>query len=597
MNPVLQINNLHISIETEQGMLHAVRGVDFEVHSKEIVGILGESGAGKSMTMKAVKGLLPSKAQINTGEMIFKGTSLLSDDTTKITHIRANEIACIPQNPTTAINPIITVGKQMNDVLLAKKNPAKKYTKKELKEECIQMLNHVGIDQPELRYHQYPFELSGGMCQRVVIAMALLGNPQLVICDEPTTSLDVTSQAKIIQLLMDLQKELGFAMIFISHNLAVLAKMCSRVYVMYSGIIVEEGDLQCIYKNAKHPYTIALFDALPMLDKKYKLRAIPGNAPSLINVKDMDQFADRNPYALEIDYKKEPPMFEVSSTHRVRSWLMHPLAKNLDFTPEKELVSRIIPHISDEIILELHNVSKYFQNRYGKTTAVKDVGFTVRKGEIFALVGESGSGKTTIGKMITGIHKPDKGEIYYKNNLLISHKKIKRNSEIQMVFQDANASLDPRMTVRELITEGLVIQKRYPKEEIEEKVKACLKEVSLSENILDRYPFEISGGQRQRVEIARALIVNPECLIADEPVSDLDASIQADIINLFDQIRRERKISIIFITHDISLIQYLADRVGVLYKGVLVELADKNDIFQNPTHEYTKCLFDSAPNM
>lgn len=334
-----------------------------------------------------------------------------------------------------------------------------------------------------------------------------------------------------------------------------------------------------------------------MLDKKYKLRAIPGSAPSLIDVKDMDQFAERNPYALEIDYKKEPPLFQIAPNHKVRSWLVHPMARELKLETPRDLIQRQAAPVPDEIILIVNGVSKQFSNRFGATVGANNVSFSVRKGEIFALVGESGSGKTTLGKMISGIHKPDDGEIYYRDMLLSSLKNVRRNTDIQMIFQDANASLDPRMTVGELVAEGLVIQHRCSKQEIGKKVRACLREVALDENIIDRYPFEISGGQRQRVQIVRALIVDPHCLIADEPVSDPDASMQADVINLFDQIRRDRGISIIFITHDISIVQYLADRVGVLCKGRLVELADKNEIFRNPMHAYTKSLFTSVPSL
>lgn len=646
MMPILEIKNLHISIDTRQGRLQAVRGVDMAVMPGEIVGILGESGAGKSMTMRAITGLLPAGAGIDEGDIFFNGRSILGATEQEMMCIRGTEIACVTQNPTTSINPIITIGKQMTDALIAKKKAAKlaakaqvrafekkhhikllrlsldnakrqltqveasadgidealetyhkKYTKAELKAECLRMLERVGIDHPRLRYGQYPFELSGGMNQRVIIAMALFGNPKLVICDEPTTALDVTSQAKIIQLISDLQKELHFALIFISHNLAVIGKLCNRVYVMYAGVVVEEGGVRTVYNQAQHPYTKALFDALPVLDKPYRLRPIPGTAPSLIHVRDRDQFADRNPYALEIDYKKEPPLFQTAPNHKVRSWLAHPLAKELRLEIPRELIRRQVTPLSDEVILKVCNVSKDFTNRAGNTVAAKDVSLDIHKGEIFALVGESGSGKTTLGKMIAGIHKPDAGEIRYRGAMISSPKKVDRNTDIQMIFQDANASLNPRMTVGELVAEGLVLRRRYSKREIDQRVRACLREVALDEQIMDRYPFEISGGQRQRVEIARALIVNPQCLIADEPVSDLDASVQAGIINLFDQIRRDRGIAVLFITHDISIVQYLADRVGVLYKGRLVELADKDEIFRHPTHAYTKCLFASAPSL
>ena len=452
------------------------------------------------------------------------------------------------------------------------------------------------------RYHQYPFELSGGMKQRVAIAVALSGRPKIVIFDEPTTALDVTVQAQILTLIKKLQQERKFSIIFISHNLAVISKIADRVMVMYAGKTLEEGSIDEVYHYAVHPYTKALFRSLPSLDKKGKLLSIPGSAPTLLTVQDIDQFAPRNEQALEIDFKKEPPMFELNENHRARTWLCHSLAPTLQ---ESVIQTENRPECKKgEVCLQVENLEKTFSTRYGETRALRSLSLNLRAGEILCMVGESGSGKTTLGKVIAGLVRQDGGRVLLNGKVLsettprgkVQYDYTER-TKIQMIFQDSLSSLDPRMTVAEIVAEGLEISKKYDKEEIVKKTLAAMQAVGLESYLAERYPTALSGGQRQRVEIARALAVEPSVLIADEPVSDLDASVQASVVNLFDELRTKRDLGILFITHDLSVARYISDRIAVLYCGRLVELGDVDDVFNNPLHSYTKTLLASVPSL
>ena len=658
MNNLLSVKNLKANIELKEGVLHAVRGIDIEINDNDSLGIVGESGSGKSMSMRAIMGLLPENASFS-GEINFNGIDLTKLKEKGWELIRGNQIAAVNQNPSSNLNPIIKIGKQMYDAILARKKNKKKYAKKELlrlqkeynikifKEsfesidsqvneldipiddrhylqrrihnlldifredisksaimsKAINLLKDVGIDHPEARMSQYPFELSGGMKQRIVIAIALSGDPALVIFDEPTTSLDVTIQAQILTLIKKLQEKKKFSLIFISHNLAVVSKICKRVMVMYAGITLETGSTEQVFNHPTHPYTKALLKAIPSLDNDKRLYSIPGYSPNLIDVEDIDQFAYRNEHPLEIDFKKEPPLFEIEQGHYARTWLAHEYAPKIVESEDniEEGISRVN---NPEVVLQIHNISKTFYNKYGESKACREINLTLHKGEILAVVGESGSGKTTLGKILTGLVKQDHGEVLLENSIL-SKVNVKnkyeydysRITDVQMIFQDSSEALNPRMTIGECILEGLELSKKYSKEDAINKVRELIKEVDLDESILSRYPYMISGGQRQRVQIARALAVSPKVLIADEPVSDLDVSIQANVLHLFDKLRRENDISIIFISHDLSVVKYIADHVAVLYCGRLVEYGSNDDIFLKPLHKYTRSLLSSVPSI
>ena len=660
MKRILQVKDLRVNIKVHEGTLQAVRGLDFEIYEGESLGIVGESGSGKSMAMKAILGLLPENA-IAQGEVLYQGRDdLLKMKQRRWDLIRGNEIGIVTQNPSSNLSPIIKVGKQMMDAIYAraknKKAAAKRFlkqtqkqlgielfkmeldailehidrldysieykrqlkheitqlrsiyntdiSKKALKSRAISLLRQVGIDDPESRFDQYPFELSGGMNQRIVIAIVLSGNPSLLIFDEPTTSLDVTIQAQIIALIKKLQIELGFALIFISHNLAVISKIAKKVLVMYAGKAVEFGSVEDIYKNAKHPYTKALLKAVPDLKSNRKRYAIKGISPTIFADVDMDLFAYRNEHPMAIDFKKEPPLFKVKEGHYARTWLWHEFAPEAYPEDPYDDLSPIRRSAHDEVLLEMHHLGKTFPGKNEDVIALKDVSLTLHKGEILCIVGESGSGKTTLARALTGLVKLDQGTIILEGKELGSASKNKkyqydysRLGSLGMIFQDSMSSLDSRMTIGGSIQEGLVLSSSYQKEEIQQKTLALLSMVDLDTSILNRYPYMVSGGQRQRAQIARALALSPKVLIADEPVSDLDVSIQANIIHLFDKVRNEMGISIIFITHDLSVVRYLADKVAVFYQGRVVEYGDQEDIFLNPLHPYTKRLLNSVPTL
>lgn len=643
MKPILEVRNLTINIEVEEGTLHAVRGVDFDLFENDSLGIVGESGSGKSMTMKAIVKLLPENASLN-GKISFENIDISTYNDKAMAYIRGNQIAIINQNPSNNLNPIIKIGRLMFDAILARKqylrSLAKHHlktisksigvnlfknqcpeqyrsneslmksieiyktpiSKKAIKEEILASLLEVGIEHPEKVYDQYPFELSGGMQQRVIIAIALSGHPKIVICDEPTTALDVSTQAQIINLIKNLQEKKKFSLIFISHNLAVISQIAKRVMVMYAGKILEYGAITQVFNNPVHPYTKALFKALPSITSNKKLYAIPGSTPSLINVKDMDQFAYRNHEPLEIDFKKEPPLFMVEEGHYARTWLLHEYASQIKETeiPEED---KEPSQFGENIVLEMKNITKSFLTKHGTTEALKNIDLKLYGKEILCVVGASGSGKTTLAKIIMGLVKQDYGEVLSNGETLTKvndrkyHYDLNKRKEIQMIFQDSSSALNPRMTIYESIAEGLELQKKYSKEEIKNKVRNLIKEVELDETVLDRYPYMISGGQRQRVQIARALAVSPSILIADEPVSDLDVSVQANIIHLFERLKNERDISIIFIAHDLSVVKYIADHVAVFSDGRLIEYGTNEEIFANPTHEYTKALLKAVPKI
>ena len=658
MSKLLEVKDLKIEIEVKEGTLHPVRGIDFSLASNETLGIVGESGSGKSLSMKAIMGMLPFNSTCS-GSIIYKGQELVNLKEDKWLLIRGHEIAYVNQNPSSNLNPIIKVGKQMQDAILPRLQLRHKYAKKYLnaesktlginllklsdneifnyldnlymdeseleefkkkiinnrniyfediskesiKNRCIALLRDVGVDQPESRLEQYPFELSGGMKQRIVIAIALSGTPSLVIFDEPTTSLDVTIQAQILMLIKKIQQEKHFSLIFISHNLAVISKICKRVIVMYAGKFLESGSIEQVFNKPVHPYTKALLKAIPSLDKQSRLYSIPGTSVNLIDVEDIDQFAYRNESPLEIDFKKEPPLFEVEKGHFARTWLAHEYAPKVKEVKDKE-VDGIERVNNNQVVLEVRNLSKTFYNKYGESKACREINLSLHQGEILAVVGESGSGKTTLAKILTGLLKQDKGEVILEDKVLSGVSKngkyqydYSRITDVQMIFQDSSEALNPRMTVGECILEGIELSKKYSKEEAIEKVRELLKEVDLDESILSRYPYMISGGQRQRVQIARALAVSPKVLIADEPVSDLDVSIQANVLHLFDKIRKDKNISIIFISHDLSVVKYIADKVAVFYCGRLLEYGHNIDVFSNPLHSYTKSLLNSVPTI
>ena len=533
MNPILTVNNLHISFQSHDEERDAVRGVSFEVYKGETLGIVGESGSGKSVTARSIMRLLPSPpALMKDGEIIFLGDNLADKSEKQMENIRGQEIGMIFQDPMSSLNPTIRIGEQISESLIKHR----KLSRRAAKQEALEMLKQVGIRDSELRYQQYPHEFSGGMRQRVMIAIALVCQPALLIADEPTTALDVTIQAQILNLMKHMQQRLGTSIILITHDLGVVAGMCDRVAVMKDGEIVETGSTEDIFARPQHPYTQRLLNALPRLDEKKKPK----------------------PPGLIIQGEGRQPLVEV------RSLKQH-------FNLGKGRVLR----------------------------AVNDISFHIREGETLGMVGESGSGKSTTGRSILRLHEPTGGDVLFQgmavNRLNAREMKIMRR-HMQMIFQDPYASLNPRFKIMDIIGEALdVHQLAGSRKERERRVGELLDLVGLDPAFAIRYPHEFSGGQRQRIGIARALAVEPRFIVCDEPLSALDMSIQAQVVKLLEELQQRLGLTYLFIAHDLSMVKHISDRVAVMYNGRIVELAESEELYTNPQHDYTKSLLAAIP--
>lgn len=601
MAAALELQDLSVQFHTGKEIVQAVRGVSLEVQEGEVLAIVGESGCGKSVLCKSVMKLLPQTAHIVGGRILVDGADITDYREREMEKLRGNVFSMVFQDPMTSLNPTMKIGAQIAEAVRVHEP---KIRKAELDGRVLELLGLVGIDRAKERMQQYPGQMSGGMRQRCVLAIALASNPRILFADEPTTALDVTIQSQILELFRNIQKKFRTATILVSHDLSVVAGVADRVAVMYAGKIVEIGTTEEIFYQPKHPYTWALLQSLPALSKgKAELFTIPGMPPNLAHPPKGDAFACRNPYAVARDYEEEPPMFRVSDTHYAATWLLAEDAPKIMFGRENGKKRVIHQEWKDaEVLLDVRHLNHAFPlSRKLAVKAVDDVSFQLRKGEIFGLVGESGSGKSTVARCIMNLYHNGSGEVYYNGIPLHDRKayrKMRRQirQNIQIIFQDSTSSLNPRMKVKDIITEPLVINHIRPKRgTYREEAAFQMKYVGLDESFMDKFPGELSGGQRQRVAIARAVIMEPELLIADEPIASLDVSIQAQIVNLFRHLQEEHGFTFLFIAHDLSMVEYLCDRVGVMYHGKLVEAGLTEDVFAQPKHSYTKRLMESIP--
>lgn len=601
MSAALELQDLSVQFHTGKEIVQAVRGVSLEVQEGEVLAIVGESGCGKSVLCKSVMKLLPQTAYIAGGRILVDGVDITDYREREMEKLRGNVFSMVFQDPMTSLNPTMKIGTQIAEAVRVHEP---KIRKAELDGRVLELLGLVGIDRAKERMQQYPGQMSGGMRQRCVLAIALASNPRILFADEPTTALDVTIQAQILELFRNIQKKFRTATILVSHDLSVVAGVADRVAVMYAGKIVEIGTTEEIFYQPKHPYTWALLQSLPALSKgKAELFTIPGMPPNLAHPPKGDAFACRNPYAVARDYEEEPPMFRVSDTHYAATWLLAEDAPKIMFGRENGKKRVIHQEWKDaEVLLDVRHLNHAFSlSRKLAVKAVDDVSFQLRKGEIFGLVGESGSGKSTVARCIMNLYHNGSGGVYYNGIPLHDRKayrKMRRQirQNIQIIFQDSTSSLNPRMKVKDIITEPLVINHIRPKRgTYREEAAFQMKYVGLDESFMDKFPGELSGGQRQRVAIARAVIMEPELLIADEPIASLDVSIQAQIVNLFRHLQEEHGFTFLFIAHDLSMVEYLCDRVGVMYHGKLVEAGLTEDVFAQPKHSYTKRLMESIP--
>ncbi|MEK4713269.1 ABC transporter ATP-binding protein [Sporosarcina sp. FSL K6-1540] len=534
METVLKVSDLRVSFLGHDKEFEAVRGVSFEVKKGETLGIVGESGSGKSVTARSIMRLLPSPpSYLKDGEIEFQGEDLVQKTEKEMESIRGRDISMIFQDPMTSLNPTIQIGKQIAESLIKHQN----LSKRDAKNRTIELLKLVGIRNSEDRFSQYPHEFSGGMRQRVMIAIALACRPTLLIADEPTTALDVTIQAQILNLMKDMQQRFGTSIILITHDLGVVAGMCDRVAVMKDGEIVETGTTEEIFDNPKHSYTKKLLNALPRLDEKKKPKRTPLRT---------------------IGIEKGKPLLEVKS-----------LKQHFD--------------------VGKGNIVK----------AVDDISFHIKPGETLGLVGESGSGKSTTGRAILRLHEPTDGDVLYQGmaiNRLSKNEMKTMRRHMQMIFQDPYSSLNPRFKVLDIIGQALDIHRLSKnKEERKKRVEELLVMVGLEPSHAMRYPHEFSGGQRQRIGIARALAVEPDFIVCDEPLSALDVSIQSQIVELLEDLQHRLGLTYLFIAHDLSMVKHISDRVAVMYAGKIVELAESEELYSNPQHPYTKSLLSAIP--
>ncbi len=559
---VIEIKNLSVDFFVEGKPVNAVKNSSLSIKEGETFGLVGESGSGKSVTSLAIMGLLPKpQAKVPNGEILYKGKNILDFTTKEMTQLRGNKITMIFQEPMTSLNPVFKIGNQIIETIILHQD----VSKKEAREKAIQLLEEVGIPDPSRKVDDYPHQLSGGQRQRVMIAMALACEPDLMICDEPTTALDVTIQKQVLELLVSLKKNHKMSLLFISHDLSVVAEIADRVAVMKHGVIVEQGKTEDLFLRPNHPYTKGLLACRPSLGD---------NPKRLPTVQDF--------------LSKEDPSFSFPK-------------EKIEIKIEKNIEENKNP-----ILLEVKNCTKYFPIKgglFGRTIdnfkAVDNVSFTLKKGMTLGLVGESGSGKTTLGRTILHLTEPTSGEIIYRGQNLsnLSSKEMRSmRKKLQIIFQDPYSSLNPRMTVGEIITEPLHIHKiGKDKKERKEIAHRLLKKVGLLPEHYSRYPHEFSGGQRQRICIARTLTVKPEFIICDESVSALDVSIQAQVLNLLQDLQEEFDLTYIFISHDLNVVKYFSDQIAVMKEGKIVEMASPSEIYKNPSKDYTKRLIDSIP--
>jgi peptide/nickel transport system ATP-binding protein len=655
MPPLLSLSDLRTQFATDRGRVKAVDGIDLEIREGETVGLVGESGSGKSVTALSTMGLVDDPGEIAGGEVTLTSPDLASEfrdryrnppfvdgDQIDLTaapeealrSVRGGEMSMIFQDPMTSLNPALTVGEQVAESLrLHQYGGRKKDTwlnavseilpkvggdelDAAVVDRTVDVLSEVGIPEPTSRVDEYPHEFSGGMRQRVLIAIALACRPKILIADEPTTALDVTIQAQILDLINDLQSDLGMSVLMITHDLGVVAETCDRVAVMYAGEIVEEGPVEEIFANPSHPYTYALLESIPTEDKE-RLTPIEGNVPDLIDMPEGCHFAARCPWAHEECLAGEVPYLQhgpVDVDHRAKCVLEE---FDTDEYGSSEALSTSDHEIGDEL-LRADGLKKHFSRADGlldewlgfedqSVKAVDGVDLTVYEGETLGLVGESGCGKSTTGQTILRLLDATEGRVVFAGDDLtdLEGDELRaRRRDLQMIFQDPMSSLDPRMTVGQIIAEPLKIhdlpEESPPegasrREQRKDRVDELLRAVGLDPSQRTRYPHEMSGGQRQRVGIARALAVDPDFIVCDEPVSALDVSVQAQILNLLEDLQDEFGLTYLFIAHDLSVVRHICDRIAVMYLGEIVETADTDELFADPRHPYTRALLSAIP--
>lgn len=591
---LLTVEDLHVSFPMEDGTVRkAVDGVSFDVPRGKVTCIVGESGSGKSVTAMSAINLVDRPGRIDSGHILFDGTDVLGMNAKALQRLRGEGISMIFQEPMHSLNPVFTIGKQMTETILTHLG----LTKAEAWKESVNWLARVGLSNPERIMTMYPHELSGGMVQRAMIAIALSCEPKLLIADEPTTALDVTIQAQIIDLLLSLKDQMGLTILFITHDFGVVAEVADQVVVMYEGKIMEQGDVFSIFDHPRHPYTKALLATRPVIGRhQRRLTTVRDIAPQFSDLSDGTFFSKQYGFDESVP---ENGSVVVADTAVVAEEDDVKIAK-----PDVS-VKAYSTGSSDVPLLEVNHLKKYFPIRSGflnrvtgTVRGVNDVNLTVNSGETVGLVGESGSGKTTLGQTILRLQSKTEGEVRFqgKDVFALSAKELRSlRPRMQYIFQDPYSSLNPRLPVVDAIGEPMMEHGLATKDDVRDKAAQVLEICGMNADALDRYPHEFSGGQRQRIGIARAMALQPDFVVADEPVASLDVSIQAQIINLFSDLQEIRKTAFLFISHDLSVVEHLCDRIVIMYLGVVVETGTREELFNNPQHPYTKELLQAIP--
>lgn len=579
---LLEIRDLRINFASDEGEVQAVKGISFDLFRGETLGIVGESGSGKSVTSLSIMRLIPTPpGKIESGSITYYTTdnqpiNLLELSEKELQKVRGNDIAMIFQEPMTSLNPVMRCGHQVDEALMLHK----KWNRAEAKKETLSLFEKVRLPNPERMYNAYPHELSGGQKQRIMIAMAMSCKPDILIADEPTTALDVTVQKTILELMSDLKTEIDASVLFITHDLGVIAEIADRVLVMYKGEIVEQGIVAEIFKNPQHPYTKGLLACRPPLDFRMKKLPVVSDFMEVIKIENETQIIEKQ-------------------------YSIHDVIDKYKITNE-DTQARLDKLFLQEPLLKVENLKTYFPvktNWFGKISeyvkAVDDVSFDVFKGETLGLVGESGCGKTTLSRTLLQLTKTTSGHIFYENTdlTMLSNAQMRPlRKDISIIFQDPYSSLNPRMTIGNAIIEPMQVHSLYENNKIrKERVIHLLETVGMEAKHYDRYPHEFSGGQRQRIVIARTLSLNPKFVICDECVSALDVSVQAQVLNLLMELREKLDLTYIFISHDLSVVKLMSDRMMVMNKGKIEEIGIADDIYNNPQTEYTKRLIAAIP--
>ena len=600
--PILQVKNLSVDFRTKKGVVRAVRDTSFSVDKRQISGLAGESGSGKSTIALAIMRYLGRNGRITQGQILFKGKDILKKSEDDLRKIRGNEIAMVYQDPQNALNPSVRTGKQIAETMQLHQH----LSRKEAWKRSLELLAMVNMPDPLYNAKRYPHQLSGGMQQRVIIAMALSCNPSLLIMDEPTTGLDVTIQARIIDLVVELKEQINASILYITHDLSVIAHISDRVAIIYAGEIVESGPVDEIFYNTSHPYTKGLLDAIPKVDSQEGFKPIKGKLPDIVNVPPGCIFASRCDYEEKLCTKSKPILEAIHDTHYVKCFKK----VQVQHIVEKQRMEVAGPlrrglQQTQDTLLEVERLAKYFGDAgffarllgfdVQSVKAVDNISLDIKAGEILALIGESGCGKSTLGLCLLKLLRITDGQIRFEGQNLerLSKRELRDfRKASQIVFQHPDSSLNPRRTIGSILQNSLKpFGIRGP--ERKERVARLLEAVNLDRDYQYRRPRELSGGEKQRIAIARAFALAPQFVVLDECTSSLDVSIQASILRLLIELQEETHSSYLFISHDLSVVRHIADRIGVMYLGKLVEIGKAEDIFNPPYHPYTKALLSS----